>query len=112
MAGEGLQNLPMDRTRLPTPSKPLRTIDLARSVGVSLETIRRLERRGLLRCVRDYRGWRAFAPAEVERLRELLGWRVLEAVGTEPPGRGRETRDTSAPVEAPGLGSAGEQEAN
>jgi DNA-binding transcriptional MerR regulator len=68
----------MPRVLPSIPTKPLRTCDLARAAGVSLGTVRRLERRGLLRAVRDYRNWRCFAPAEVERLRELLGWKVLE----------------------------------
>jgi DNA-binding transcriptional MerR regulator len=62
----------------PTPTKPISTSELARAVGLSIGTIRRMEQRGLLRAVRDYRGWRAFAPSEIERLRALLGWKVLE----------------------------------
>jgi DNA-binding transcriptional MerR regulator len=81
----------MRRAPPPTSPKPLRTIDLARAAGVSIETIRRLERRGLLRCVRDYRGWRAFPPTEVARLRALLGWSVLELLEMERPAE--ETRE-------------------
>jgi hypothetical protein len=82
-------------------AKPLRTIDLARAAGVNIETVRRLERRGLLHCVRDYRGWRAFAPSEVARLRELLGWRVLEPVEPEPPGVNAEAHAETAAGERP-----------
>jgi hypothetical protein len=62
--------------------KPLSTSELAHAGGVSIGTVRRLERLGLLRAVRDYRGWRAFSPTEIERLRELMGWKVFE---TAPP---------------------------
>lgn len=59
-------------------TKPITTKLLADATGLSPKTIRRLERRGVIRAVRDFRGWRQFAPSEVERLRELLGWAVLE----------------------------------
>jgi DNA-binding transcriptional MerR regulator len=58
--------------------KPLTTKAFAAEVGLSPQTIRRLARRGLVHCVIDFRGWRKFAPAEVERLRQRLGWSVLE----------------------------------
>lgn len=61
-----------------TMTKPITTKLLADATGLSPKTIRRLERRGVIRAVRDFRGWRQFAPSEVERLRELLGWAVLE----------------------------------
>lgn len=57
--------------------KPITTKVLAQATGMSPQTIRRLERRGLIRAVRDYRGWRQFAPSEANRLRALLGWDVL-----------------------------------
>lgn len=57
--------------------KPITTKVLAKATGMSPQTIRRLERRGLIRAVRDYRGWRQFSPSEVDRLRSLLGWDVL-----------------------------------
>ncbi|MBI3768763.1 MAG: MerR family DNA-binding transcriptional regulator [Deltaproteobacteria bacterium] len=57
--------------------KPITTKVLAEATGVSPKTIRRYERLGLIRAVRDFRGWRQFAPAEVERLRALLGWEVV-----------------------------------
>ena len=81
----------MPREIPPIPPKPIGTGELARSAGVSLATVRKLERLKLLRAVRDYRGWRAFAPSEVARLRELLGWQVLNArepESAEPNGNG------------------------
>lgn len=58
--------------------KPITTKQLADAVGVSPQTIRRMARRGLIRFVSDYRGWRRFAPSEVDRVRHLLGWSVLD----------------------------------
>lgn len=65
-------------------TKPITTKVLAEATGLSPKTIRRLERRGLIRAVRDYRGWRQFAPSEVERLRALLGWNVLDQLDSGP----------------------------
>ena len=58
--------------------RPLTTKAFAAQVGLSPQTIRRMARRGLVHCVIDFRGWRKFSPSEVERLRQLLGWDVLE----------------------------------
>jgi hypothetical protein len=69
----------------PPPTKPIYTSQLARAVGLSIYTIRRMDRCGLLRSARDYKNWRVFPPSEIERVRELLGWRVLDALETEPP---------------------------
>jgi DNA-binding transcriptional MerR regulator len=57
--------------------KPLPTKQLAVAAGVTAQTIRKLERRGYLRCTRNYCGWRMFAPSEVDTLRRLLGWACL-----------------------------------
>lgn len=72
--------------RVPTPpvTKPISTGQLAHAVGRSPDTIRRMEQQGIVRAVRDFRGWRWFAPSEVSRLRALLGWKVLEPMSLEP----------------------------
>ena len=75
----------------PAWAKPLTTSELATAVGVHPATIRRLERRGVVHAVRDFRGWRAFPPSEVQRLRELLGWPATDRgqdVGPPPQGVG------------------------
>jgi hypothetical protein len=46
-------------------TKPLTTKSFADATGLSRKTIRRLESRGIICAVRDYRGWRQFSPAEV-----------------------------------------------
>jgi DNA-binding transcriptional MerR regulator len=59
-------------------TKPLTTKNLADAAGVSTATIRRMAREGFLRFAIDFRGRRKFAPAEVARLRHLLGWIVVD----------------------------------
>jgi DNA-binding transcriptional MerR regulator len=59
-------------------TKPLTTKDLADAGGVAPATIRRMARKGLLRFATDFRGWRKFAPSEVARVRQLLGWSILD----------------------------------
>ncbi len=86
----------MRRVRPPIPTKPLSTSELAHAGGVSLGTVRKLERLGLLRCTRDYRGWRAFPVSEIARLRALLGW-----PGLEPPPDSDGDGDAADAVEAP-----------
>ncbi len=46
--------------------------EAAARLGVDPTTLRRWERRGLVRPLRDYRGWRFYRPEDVERLRK---WR-------------------------------------
>lgn len=57
---------------------PLSTGTLARAVGVAPSTIRRLDNQGLLRCRKDFRGWRRFPPDEVDRVRKLLAFDVVD----------------------------------
>lgn len=64
---------------------------MAEAVGLNASTIRRLERRGIIRAVRDFRGWRAFSPSEIDRLRVLLGW--TEGPSDEMPVMKRPDRD-------------------
>jgi DNA-binding transcriptional MerR regulator len=45
--------------------------ELAEAVGVHPETIRRLERAGILHSERDKNGWRVFDQSAVEKLKEL-----------------------------------------
>jgi MerR HTH family regulatory protein len=72
--------------------KPLGTSEFAQAVGLSIPTVRRREKQGLIRAVRDFRGWRQFSPTEVERVRRLLGWEVL---GDARPGDHEEIRGES-----------------
>lgn len=65
--------------------KPLTTKNLADAAGISTATVRRMASRGLLRAVKDYRGWRAFAPSEIERLRGMLGWGIFEDAPPQAP---------------------------
>ncbi len=50
----------------------MRIGDLARALGVSRETIRRLERRGVLTPRRDWAGHRRFTEADLDRIRDVL----------------------------------------
>jgi len=52
--------------------------DLAKRVGLHAETIRRLEKKGVITCRRDVNGWRHFHEQAVSQLRELY------AKGSEP----------------------------
>jgi DNA-binding transcriptional MerR regulator len=47
--------------------------ELAQAVGLHPETIRRLERRGLIRSARDHNGWRHFSVDTIEKLKKLYG---------------------------------------
>ncbi len=50
----------------------MRIGDLAKVLQVSKDTIRRLERRGLMHFPRDWAGHRRFTEADLERVRALL----------------------------------------
>lgn len=52
--------------------KLLRVQEAANVLGVNASTIRQLERRGLLRAVRDWNGHRRFSQDEVENLSRRL----------------------------------------
>lgn len=45
----------------------MNTVSVALVLGVSVTTVRNLANRGVLRAVRDARGWRIFDPEDVER---------------------------------------------
>ncbi|HEY2918252.1 MAG TPA: MerR family DNA-binding transcriptional regulator [Candidatus Binatia bacterium] len=47
--------------------------ELAEKVDLHPETIRRLERRGLIRSTRDLNNWRRYSQDVVEQLRKLYG---------------------------------------
>jgi DNA-binding transcriptional MerR regulator len=53
--------------------KRLLVSTLARAVGVHPETVRRLERRGLIKSSRDVNGWRRYPASAVDTLRRLYG---------------------------------------
>jgi DNA-binding transcriptional MerR regulator len=72
-------------------TKPLTTKQFADAVGVSVQTLRRFESRGLVRAVRDFRGWRKFPRSEVDRVRNLLGWQATD--GGNEPGEHRRSPD-------------------
>jgi molybdopterin-binding protein len=56
-----------DRRRAPT--RLLKASDAARALGISLDTLRRWDRAGHVRCVRDASNRRMVPASEVERLR-------------------------------------------
>jgi excisionase family DNA binding protein len=45
--------------------------DAAAALGMSAETVRKLEQRGLLPAIRTVSGWRLFRYEDIERLRQL-----------------------------------------
>jgi len=45
--------------------------ELAERVGLHPETIRRLERRGIITSQRDMNNWRHYSPDSVEKLKKL-----------------------------------------
>ena len=51
--------------------KGLLISELAKSVGLHPETIRRLEKRGLIASRRDVNGWRRYDPEAAEKLHSL-----------------------------------------
>jgi len=53
--------------------KGLLISELAKAVGLHPETLRRLERRGLISSHRDVNGWRRYGYETVEKLRSLYG---------------------------------------
>ena len=46
--------------------------EVAREIGVSDQTIRNLEKRGLISPERDWTGDRIFAPGDIQRISEIL----------------------------------------
>jgi excisionase family DNA binding protein len=59
--------------------------EAAHALGVSRDTIRRLERRGMITASRDWAGHRRFTEADIARLRTLLFGRNT---GGEGPANG------------------------
>ncbi len=45
--------------------------EVSRQVGIHPDTVRALERRGLISAERDLNGWRRYSPAVVEKIRKL-----------------------------------------
>jgi MerR-like DNA binding protein len=70
------------------PLRPLTTAALVKATGLAPATIRKLADRGIIRAIRDHRGWRKFAPSEVARLRRLEGFDVLVIDGGVEQGAG------------------------
>lgn len=52
--------------------------EVAEKVGIHPETIRRLEKRGLISAARDVNGWRRYPPEAVEKLKKLYATRSAE----------------------------------
>ncbi len=63
----------------------MRIGDIARALGVSRDTIRRLERRGLITAERDWAGHRRFSPTDLERVRTFLFKKENGTGGTQQP---------------------------
>ena len=57
--------------------------DAARVLGVDRSTLYRWEHRGIVRPLRDYRGWRFYRREDVDRLRR---WREPKAAARLGPG--------------------------
>ncbi len=45
--------------------------ELAKKTGLHPETLRRLEKRGVITAKRDINGWRRYSPAVVEQIKAL-----------------------------------------
>ncbi len=50
----------------------MRIAEFAKALGVSRDTIRRLERRGVIAPKRDWAGHRRFTEADLDRMRAIL----------------------------------------
>ena len=50
----------------------VRIAEFAKALGVSRDTIRRLERRGVISAKRDWAGHRRFTEADLDRIRAIL----------------------------------------
>jgi excisionase family DNA binding protein len=57
----------------------MRIAEFARRLGVSRDTVRRWERRGLIVPSRDWAGHRRFTQADLERVRPLVHGRACRA---------------------------------
>ena len=64
------------------PTTMLRVGEAARMLSVHPDTLRNLERRGLIRVQRDWNGARRFAAADLDRLRGLLFPVTQPAIGS------------------------------
>lgn len=53
--------------------------DISRLVGIHVETVRSLEKRGIIQAQRDLNGWRRFSPDVVDKLKKLYSGRGDEA---------------------------------
>jgi len=58
--------------------KRLLISELATAVGLHPETLRRLERRGLITSRRDVNGWRRYEPEIVEKIRSLYAHKEIQ----------------------------------
>lgn len=89
-------------------SGALRIADAAARVGLSPATLRLWERLGLIKPARTPSGYRVYGPAEIERLRRIQSFRLVERLS--PAAIARLFRDEDAEVRdagdrwAPGLG--------
>ena len=54
--------------------KGLLISQVAKAVGLHTETIRRVERKGLIKSRRDVNGWRRYEPEIVGQVRSLYGY--------------------------------------
>ena len=69
----------------------MRIGEFARQLGVHPDTVRRLERRGLLPTMRDWAGQRRFVASDLERARRLLFGRGAQ-LGDRPPAQASDTQ--------------------
>ena len=52
--------------------------DISRLVGIHVETVRSLEKRGIIQAQRDLNGWRRFSPDVVDKLKKLYSGPVMK----------------------------------
>jgi DNA-binding transcriptional MerR regulator len=58
--------------------------EVSRQAGIHPDTVRALERRGLISAERDLNGWRRYSPAVVEQIKKLY---ATEGDGDDGPKR-------------------------
>ncbi|MEE9611337.1 MAG: MerR family transcriptional regulator [Desulfatiglandales bacterium] len=55
--------------------------ETAKKAGIHVNTVRRLERKGLISSYRDGNGWRRYSTETVEKIRNFYGLTNSEVIG-------------------------------
>jgi excisionase family DNA binding protein len=61
----------------------------AKVLGIHVDTLRKLDRQGLIRLPRDWRGQRRLTDRDLDRLRAFLYPQVADRVSEDEPQQGR-----------------------